>query len=60
MMRCFGTGRRWGWWRFRIRQDTGYLSGQLREVEAAARRLAVGLGCEIVDSYVESDVPLEE
>ncbi len=43
-----------------ISSSAGYLSGQLREVEAAARRLAVGLGCEIVDSYVESDVPLEE
>jgi len=43
-----------------ISNSAGYLSGQLREVEAAARRLAVGLGCEIVDSYAESDVPLEE
>jgi uncharacterized protein YlxP (DUF503 family) len=43
-----------------ISNSTAYLSGQLREVEAAARRLAVGLGCEIVDSYVESDVRLEE
>ena len=43
-----------------ISNSTAYLSGQLREVETAARRLAVGLGCEIVDSYVESDVPLEE
>jgi len=43
-----------------ISSSAAYLSGQLREVEAAARRLAVGLGCEIVDSYVESDVPLEE
>jgi len=42
-----------------ISSSTSYLSGQLREVEAAARRVAVGLGCEIVDSYVESDVPLE-
>jgi hypothetical protein len=32
----------------------------LREVEAAARRLAVGLGCEIVDSYIESDIPLDD
>ena len=36
------------------------LGGQLREVEAAARRLAVGLGCEILDSYIESDVPLDD
>jgi uncharacterized protein len=43
-----------------ISSSTAYLSGQLTEVEAAARRLAVGLGCEIVDSYVESDVPLNE
>jgi hypothetical protein len=43
-----------------ISSSAAYLSGQLREVEAAARRLAVGLGCEIVDSYMESDVPLEE
>jgi uncharacterized protein YlxP (DUF503 family) len=43
-----------------ISSSTAYLRGQLREVEAAARRLAVGLGCEIVDSYVESDVPLED
>jgi uncharacterized protein YlxP (DUF503 family) len=43
-----------------ISNSTAYLSGQLREVEVAARRLAVGLGCEIVDSYVESDVSLEE
>jgi uncharacterized protein YlxP (DUF503 family) len=43
-----------------ISNSTAYLSGQLQEVEAAARRLAVGLGCEIVDSYVESDVSLEE
>jgi uncharacterized protein YlxP (DUF503 family) len=42
-----------------ISSSTAYLSGQLREVEAAARRLAVGLGCEILDSYVESDVPLD-
>jgi uncharacterized protein len=42
-----------------ISSSTAYLSGQLREVEAAARRMAVGLGCEIVDSYVESDVALE-
>jgi hypothetical protein len=27
----------------------------LREVEDAARRLGVGLGCEIVDSYLEID-----
>ena len=43
-----------------ISSSAAYLSGQLREVEAAARRLSVGLGCEILDSYVESDVPLDE
>ncbi len=42
-----------------ISSSAAYLSGQLREVEAAARRLAVGLGCEILDSYVESDTPLD-
>jgi uncharacterized protein YlxP (DUF503 family) len=42
-----------------ISSSTAYLSGQLREVEAAARRVAVGLGCEVLDSYVESDVALE-
>ncbi|MGD0649185.1 MAG: DUF503 domain-containing protein [Acidobacteriaceae bacterium] len=43
-----------------ISSSTAYLSGQLRKVEAAARRLAVGLGCEIVDSYIESDIPLDD
>jgi len=43
-----------------ISGSTAYLSGQLREVESAARRLCVGLGCEIVDSYIESDVVLNE
>jgi uncharacterized protein YlxP (DUF503 family) len=38
-----------------ISSSAAYLSGQLREVEAAARRLSVGLGCEILDSYIESD-----
>ena len=42
-----------------ISGSTSYLAGQLREVEAAARRIATGLGAEIVDSYVESDVLLE-
>ena len=39
-----------------ISNSTSYLEGQLREVEDAARRLAVGLGCEIVDSYIESGI----
>ena len=38
-----------------ISSSMAYLSGQLREVEDAARRLGVGLGCEIVDSYLEID-----
>ncbi|MGI4828450.1 MAG: DUF503 domain-containing protein [Janthinobacterium lividum] len=37
-----------------------YLAGQLQEVEAAARRIANGLGCEILDSYIEADVSLPE
>jgi uncharacterized protein len=41
-----------------ISNSTSYLSGQLSEVEAAARRLSVGLGCEILDSFIESDVSL--
>ena len=39
-----------------ISSSSAYLSGQLREVEDAARRLAVGLGCEIIDSYIESEL----
>jgi len=42
-----------------ISGSASYLAGQLREVESAARRLCVGLGCEIVDSYIESDVALD-
>jgi hypothetical protein len=42
-----------------ISGSAGYLDGQLREVEAAVRRLAVGLGCEILDAYIESNVPLD-
>jgi uncharacterized protein YlxP (DUF503 family) len=42
-----------------ISSSSAYLSGQLREVESAARRLAVGLGCDILDSWVDSDVPLD-
>lgn len=37
-----------------------YLAGQLREVEAAARRIGTGLGCEILDSFVEADVVLTD
>ncbi len=42
-----------------ISGSSSYLGGQLREVESAARRLCVGLGCEIVDAYIEADVVLE-
>ena len=42
-----------------ISRSSSYLAGQLREVEAAARRLAVGLGCDIYDSWVETDFPLD-
>jgi uncharacterized protein YlxP (DUF503 family) len=38
-----------------ISSSTSYLSGQLREVEEAARRIAAGLGCEIIDSFIETD-----
>jgi len=43
-----------------ISNSTSYLAGQLREVESAARRIAVGLGCEVLDSYVESDIALPD
>ena len=43
-----------------ISSSANYLAGQLREVESAARRIAVGLGCEVLDSYVETDVVLPE
>jgi uncharacterized protein YlxP (DUF503 family) len=39
-----------------ISNSTSYLAGQLREVEEAACRLAVGLGCEIFDSFIEQNV----
>jgi len=42
-----------------ISGSSSYLAGQLREVESAARRICVALGCEIVDSYIEADVVLE-
>ena len=41
-----------------ISGSAAYLAGQLREVEAAARRIGTGLGCEILDSYIEADVIL--
>ncbi len=36
-----------------ISSSTAYLTGQLREVEEAARRISVGLGCEIIDAFVD-------
>jgi uncharacterized protein len=42
-----------------ISGSSSYLSGQLREVESAARRLATGLGCDILDSYIDADVALD-
>lgn len=42
-----------------ISGSASYLSGQLREVEEAARRIATGLGCVILDSYIESDIGLD-
>jgi uncharacterized protein YlxP (DUF503 family) len=43
-----------------ISSSGAYLAGQLREVEEAVRRIGTGLGCEIVDSFVESEVELPE
>lgn len=43
-----------------ISSSGSYLAGQLREVEAAARRIANGLGCDILDSFIEADVLLPE
>lgn len=42
-----------------ISGSSSYLAGQLREVESAARRIAVGLGCDILDIYLETDVSLD-
>jgi hypothetical protein len=42
-----------------ISRSPSYLAGQLREVESAARRIAVGLGCDILDIYLETDVSLD-
>jgi uncharacterized protein YlxP (DUF503 family) len=36
-----------------ISPSRSYLEGQFREVEDAARRIGVGLGCEILDSWIE-------
>ena len=43
-----------------ISGSSAYLAGQLHEVEAAVRRIGTGLGCEILDSFVEADVVLLE
>jgi uncharacterized protein len=43
-----------------ISASPAYLAGQLAQVESAARRICVGLGAEIVDSYMEADVVLPE
>lgn len=43
-----------------ISSSAVYLAGQLQEVEAAVRRIGTGLGCEIVDSFIEADVLLPE
>ena len=41
-----------------ISSSNSYLSGQLREIEAAANRIANGLGAQIVDSWAENlEVP---
>ena len=42
-----------------ISNSSGYLAGQLREVEAAASRFAVSLGCDIIDSYIETNVQFD-
>ncbi len=42
-----------------ISSSPGYLAGQLREVEAAVRRLCPALGCDLLDSFIEADVVLE-
>ena len=43
-----------------ISSSPAYLAGQMHQVESAARRLCVGLGCEILDSFIEADVVLAE
>ncbi|MFC6647001.1 DUF503 domain-containing protein [Granulicella cerasi] len=41
-----------------VSSSARYLAGQMQEVEDAARRLSVGLGCEVIDTFVEFDLPL--
>ena len=43
-----------------VSSSARYLAGQMQEVESAVRRLCAGLGCDLIDSFVEPDVPLEE
>ena len=43
-----------------ISGSPAYLAGQLREVEDAARRIAVGLGVEILEVIVDTDVVFDE
>jgi len=42
-----------------VSSSNAYLDGQIREVEDAARRILSGLGCEVLDSFVERDVVVE-
>jgi uncharacterized protein YlxP (DUF503 family) len=42
-----------------ISSSSAYLAGQMRAVDQAARRIANGLGCEILDSFVDADVVLD-
>ncbi len=42
-----------------ISASSSYLAGQMRAVEEEARRLAIGLGCEVLEAYVDADVILE-
>lgn len=42
-----------------ISRSPAYLAGQLQQVETAARGVLTGLGCDLLDSYIESDVPLD-
>jgi hypothetical protein len=42
-----------------VSSSRSYLHGQLREVEEATRRLCTGLGCDLVDSWIEGDVTFD-
>jgi uncharacterized protein YlxP (DUF503 family) len=42
-----------------ISSSRSYLQGQLREVEEAARRLCAGLGCDLIDSWIENDISFD-